>query len=133
MQMFAGATPAARQVQSRILVVSADPSFRNRFLKELGNSEISVEEALSGAHALARLRSLSFDTLILDRQLPDLNAEEVMDLVRRRFPGVQIRLVDVPGREELPDSGPLVETDIALQPAPPVKNPLVLEVDPLPG
>ncbi len=131
--MLAGATLGARQVQGRILVVSADPSFRNRFLKELGNSEIAVEEALSGAHALARLRSLSFDTLILDRQLPDLNAEEVMDLVRRRFPGVQVRLVGAPGREELPDSGPLVETDIAPQSAPPVRNPLASDVDPLPG
>src|SRR6266852_3125355 len=79
------------------------------------------------------LRSLAFDTLILGRQLPDLNAEEVMDLVRRRFPGVQVRIVGSPGREELPDHGPLVETDIALQPAPPVKNPLASEVDALPG
>jgi DNA-binding NtrC family response regulator len=134
MQMSAGATPAARQVRSRILVVSADPSFRNRFLKELGNSEVSVEEALSGAHALARLRSLAFDTLILDRQLPDLNAEEVMDLVRRRFPGVQVRIVGSTGREELPDPGPPVEIDLALQSAaPPVRNPLASQVDSLPG
>ena len=72
-------------IPPRLLVASGNPSFRSRFVSPDG-TDGSVEEAFSGAHALSKLNSLSFDSLILDRQLPDLNVHEVADLVRRRFP-----------------------------------------------
>jgi transcriptional regulator with GAF, ATPase, and Fis domain len=78
----------------RLLVASADPNFRSQFLGESTQPESDVDEAISGAHALAKLNSRSFDTLILDRQLPDLNVHEVAQLVRRRFPQVDVRIVD---------------------------------------
>jgi transcriptional regulator with GAF, ATPase, and Fis domain len=80
-------------IPSRWLIASADPAFRERVLTgfpEYGE----LEEALSGAHALAKLNSLSFDALILDRQLPDLNAHEVADLAKRRFPKIQVSVLD---------------------------------------
>ncbi len=72
-------------IPPRLLVASGNPSFRSQFVSPDGTAG-SVEEAFSGAHALSKLNSLSFDSLILDRQLPDLNVHEVADLVRRRFP-----------------------------------------------
>jgi len=81
---------------ARLLVASADPNFRSQFLSEGLQPESDVDHALSGAHALAKLNSRSFDTLILDRQLPDLNVHEVAQLVRRRFPQVNVRIVDGP-------------------------------------
>jgi transcriptional regulator with GAF, ATPase, and Fis domain len=55
---------------------------------------MSYEQAPSGAEAMARLRSAAFDLLILDCQLPDLNAGEIADIVRKKFPGLRIQLVD---------------------------------------
>ena len=78
----------------RLLVASADPNFRSQFSSEALQPESDVDHALSGAHALAKLNSRSFDTLILDRQLPDLNVHEVAQLVRRRFPQVNVKIVD---------------------------------------
>jgi DNA-binding NtrC family response regulator len=79
-------------IPPRLLVASGNPSFRSRFVSPEGTAG-SVEEAYSGAHALSKLNSLSFDTLILDRQLPDLNVHEVADLVRRRFPQVKVTIM----------------------------------------
>jgi transcriptional regulator with GAF, ATPase, and Fis domain len=87
----------ARSTTPRWLVASADPAFRNPFLQKRADSDADVEEAFSGAHAFAKLGSLEFDTLILDRRLPDLNAHEVAELVRRRFPGVTVSILDSPG------------------------------------
>src|SRR5579862_386318 len=92
--MSTGANPV-RSTAPKILVASADPAFRHPYLKsEAGEPE--VEEAFSGAHAFAKLRTLDFDTLILDRRLPDLNAHEMAELVRRRFPEVYVSIQDAP-------------------------------------
>jgi DNA-binding NtrC family response regulator len=89
--------PAIAAAPPRTLVASDNPAFRHRFLSA-DHAESVVEEAFSGAHALSKLNSLCFDTLILDRQLPDLNVYEVADLVRRRFPQVKVSIVS---REEM--------------------------------
>jgi DNA-binding NtrC family response regulator len=83
---------------TRLLVASADPNFRSQFLSDTLQPQSNVVEALSGAHALAKLNSRPFDTLILDRQLPDLNVHEVAQLVRRRFPQINVQILDAPGQ-----------------------------------
>jgi transcriptional regulator with GAF, ATPase, and Fis domain len=92
--MLSGASPAAHQENCRVLIASSDPSIRSRSIAETGNQKVSYEEAPSGAQAMARLRSVPFDLLILDRRLPDLNADEVAEIVRKKFPGLRIQLVD---------------------------------------
>jgi DNA-binding response OmpR family regulator len=92
--MFSGAIPAAHQENCRVLIASSDPNIRNRSIAETGSENVSYEEAPSGAQAMARLRTMAFDLLILDRRLPDLNAEEVAEIVRKKFPGLRIQLVD---------------------------------------
>jgi transcriptional regulator with GAF, ATPase, and Fis domain len=82
------------QIPSRLLIASADARFRSQFLSESSRPEGNIDEALSGAHALAKLSSHCFDTLILDRRLPDLNVHEVAEMVRRRFPTIRIQILD---------------------------------------
>ena len=135
--MFSGAIPAARKETSRVLIASSDPGIRNRSLAETSGQDVFVEETPTGAQAMARLRSLAFDLLILDRRLPDLDAEEVAEIVRKKFPSMRIQLVDsaAPAQEkpapptanltinkELPEKRPIISTD-----------PIVMEPGGLPG
>lgn len=92
--MAAGAIPAAHQDSCRVLIASSDPGVRDRSIAETGGQKMFFEEAPSGAEAMARLRSMAYDLLILDRRLPDLNADEVAEIVRKKFPGLRIQLVD---------------------------------------
>jgi DNA-binding NtrC family response regulator len=92
--MFSGARPAAQPENCRVLIASSDPNIRNRTIAEAGHLKASYEEAPTGAQAMAKLRSIAFDLLILDRQLPDLKAEEVAEIVRKKFPALRIQLVD---------------------------------------
>jgi transcriptional regulator with GAF, ATPase, and Fis domain len=105
--MSVGAIPAAHQENRRILIASPDPGIRSRSIAESIGQKVSFEEVPSGAQAMAKLRSVAFDMLILDRQLPDLNADEVAEIVQKRFPGLRIQLVDSSApSEERPDPKP---------------------------
>ncbi len=78
----------------RILVASADSSFRKRLMKSVGYAHASSEEAVGGAHALAKLAQDCCDRVLLDRHLPDLDSAEVAELIRQRYPRVEVEVVD---------------------------------------
>ena len=59
------------------------------------------EQASGGADALARLESGFWQVLFLDRHLQDLDATELSDTVRRRFPEIEVVLLDAEN-----DAGP---------------------------
>ena len=103
------------QTATRTLVASDNPAFRRQFLSP-DRPDDSVEEAFSGAHALSKMGSVSFDTLILDRHLPDLNVQEVAELVRRRFPQVKVTILTSP--EERIAIAPLQEPPAKSIPTP---------------
>src|SRR5271169_2419414 len=119
--MSIGAIPAAHQDSCRILIASSDPNIRTRSIADTIGQKVSFEEAPSGAEAMARLRSVAFDLLILDRRLPDLNADEVAEIVRKKFPGLRIQLVDssvAPEEKASPQvRNSVIDNVIAPQPA----------------
>jgi len=92
--MSSGAQPIPKSEQIRLLVASPDPVFRKMFAQSGLQSHERVEEVSSGSQALSRLESTPFDVLVLDKHLPDLNSQEIADLVRRRFSPMEVRLVD---------------------------------------
>jgi DNA-binding NtrC family response regulator len=90
-----------------ILVASPSSAVRQRVLESLRPSVRRVEQACGGAEALVHLEKGFWQTLFLDRRLPDLNAEELSQTIRHRFPGVEVVLVDSEPEAEPP---PAVET-----------------------
>ena len=92
--MAAIATPSFVRSRSRILVASADPAVRKRVLQDPLYAESDSEEAVGGAHALAKLLQFSCDSVLLDRNLPDLDAAEVAEQIRKQFPRVEVEMLD---------------------------------------
>ena len=74
---------------------------RDQYVRKLGGHG-PVETASGGAEALVRLESGRWHMLFLDRRLPDLDAEELVGIVERRFPGIRVVLLDSDSVE--PDS-----------------------------
>jgi transcriptional regulator with GAF, ATPase, and Fis domain len=91
--MAAIATPNLLRSQ-RILVASGNSLFRRHVMENPRHQEQVSEEALGGAHALSRLAQFSYDSVLLDRSLPDLDANEVAAIIRKRYPQTEIELVD---------------------------------------
>jgi transcriptional regulator with GAF, ATPase, and Fis domain len=92
--MAATATPGLMRARNRILVASADPSFRKRMMEDLVHAGSLSEEAVSGAHALAKLLHFPCDSVLIDQHLPDLDAREVAEQIRRQFPRIEVELLD---------------------------------------
>jgi DNA-binding NtrC family response regulator len=141
--MAAIAAPQLVRSRSRILVASANPSFRRQLLESPLFASSYGEEAVGGAHALAKLLQFSCDSVLLDRNLPDLDAAEVAELIHKRYPRIEIEFVDSrPGStpaEELElqhaEKAPITDGDFSLtrDPHGPSHEPRFNDVEPLPA
>jgi DNA-binding NtrC family response regulator len=88
----AEAHPAIRN--SRVLVASSNESFRRRWAGRPEYETAEMGEAAGGADALAKLESANWGEVLLDRHLHDLDAEEVLRIIRERHPHLLVRVVD---------------------------------------
>jgi DNA-binding NtrC family response regulator len=88
------AFPVVARSAGGALIASASSAVRAQVLESLKGRWRPVEHALGGAEALAKLERGDWQVLFLDRRLPDLDSEELMAIVERRFPEVQVALVD---------------------------------------
>ena len=91
------ATPVLRADEARsikVLLVSPNMRLRTALREKLRTPRWSLIEALSGAEALEYLQEEPSEILLVDPQLPDLEAGEFSGLVREQFPGSQILTVN---------------------------------------
>jgi DNA-binding NtrC family response regulator len=85
------------------LIASASSVVREQVLRNLSSRWRPAQQARSGAEALVKLETGTWQVLFLDRCLPDLNSEELVAMVERRFPSIQVVLLDSSGT--IPDAG----------------------------
>lgn len=79
------------------LIASPDSALREHVLHRLNGRCRPVQQALGGAEALAKLEKGDWQVLFLDRRLPDLDADELIAIIQRRFPGTQLVMLDSDG------------------------------------
>jgi DNA-binding NtrC family response regulator len=91
-----------RSPDPAVIVASSNPGLRKHIVQNLLLSRISAAEALGGADALGKLESSECQLLLLDRKLPDLDAEELLQIIHRRYPGIDVLLLDEAGNPALP-------------------------------
>jgi len=80
-----------------VLVASPSTALREKVRRSLHDPSWPVQEVTGGADALAKLESGDWQLLFLDRRLPDLDAEEVIQIIKIRFPGIQVIMLDSDG------------------------------------
>jgi DNA-binding NtrC family response regulator len=76
------------------LIASPSRSLREQVLHSMNGRWRPVQQAFGGADALVKLEEGKWQILFLDRRLPDLDSNELMAVVQRRFPGIQVVLLD---------------------------------------
>ncbi len=84
---------ADRRAQPRILVVDDDATFRemvNDFLETRGYAVRGVGD---GEAALALLREMAFDLLLVDLRMPRMGGIELIRRVKRLYPDVRIMVL----------------------------------------
>jgi DNA-binding NtrC family response regulator len=86
--------PSPSSYANHILVASPSHVVRQRVRDSLRSPSRRFKQASGGAEALVDLESGFWQVLFLDRDLPDLNAEELSATVRQRYPGIEVVLLD---------------------------------------
>jgi transcriptional regulator with GAF, ATPase, and Fis domain len=87
-------------VRNRVLIASADPLFRLRVMRKSIFAGCDCEQAVGGAHALAKLKQITCTNVLLDRYLPDLDSEELAKLIEKRYPEITVSFLDSKIAEE---------------------------------
>src|SRR5512146_477862 len=77
-----------------VLIATPNDSLRKRIYDTLSGWQWPVHEAYSGADALDKLEVSECDLLLLDHNLPDLDAMELRQMVKERFPGIDLMMLD---------------------------------------
>lgn len=85
-----------------VLIASPSTFFREQVLHSLDGMDRPVHEASGGAEALVKLEDGDWQVLFLDRRLPDLDAEELIQIIKLRFPGIEVVLLDSDSGQPLP-------------------------------
>jgi CheY-like chemotaxis protein len=79
---------------SRVLVASSSESFRRLWAAKPEYETVEMEVVAGGADALEKLESEDWGEVLLDRHLHDLDADEVLQIIRGRDPHLLVRVVD---------------------------------------
>ena len=76
------------------VVASSDPYFRDQILKRLESRCWVGQEVSGGAEALAKVEEGGCRALLLDRWLPDLHVDELIEIVQANHPEVEVIVLD---------------------------------------
>jgi DNA-binding NtrC family response regulator len=77
-----------------VLVASPSTVLREQVRRTLQQDRGPIHEVQGGADALVKLESGHWQLLFLDRRLHDLDVEELMAIIKLRFPGIEVVLLD---------------------------------------
>ena len=87
---------------ARLLVVDDDPRSAEVTAELLRRAGYAVDVALSGTEALARVRSGTPDLMLLDYEMPDMDAPEVLDQLRSGADRVSFPVIILTGARPSP-------------------------------
>ena len=97
--------PMIARAAGGALIASPSKALREQVLRSLNGRWRPVQHALGGAETLVKLGEGDCQVLFLDRRLPDLASEELIAIIQRRFPGIQVVLLDSDAALPADDAG----------------------------
>jgi len=84
----------------KILVVDDEKKIANVLAERLGLRGFDATPVYDGTSALSQLGKDTFDGIILDLRLPDIDGMEVLRQTKERFPNIRIVVLSGHGNEQ---------------------------------
>jgi DNA-binding NtrC family response regulator len=92
----------AATMQSRILVVDDEQGIREQLSRWLYHEGYKTELAANAKEALALVRKINFNVILLDLRLPDLNGLEVLEQLHKDYPDICVIVLTGHGENDSP-------------------------------
>jgi CheY-like chemotaxis protein len=83
----------------RLLIVEDDAGERMSIAELIGDEDVEISTADTGADALGQLQGKVFDCVVLDLRLPDMSGFDVLDELARKQPVLDVPVVVFTGKE----------------------------------
>ena len=74
----------ADQGNKRVLVVDDDPQLRRNTVVLIEGGDVEVDEAATGAEAIAAVRANRYDCMVLDLSLPDMDGRSMLETLQQQ-------------------------------------------------
>lgn len=81
----------------KILIVDDEPAIRDALLEALTRVGYRVDAVTDGRQALKQLRDSTYDILLVDVRMPDLDGREFYNILMQRAPEVASRVLFMTG------------------------------------
>jgi CheY-like chemotaxis protein len=92
----APAPPTASPARRRVLVID-DEAMICRAIEQVLSDNHDVQIAMTGADALALVASSTFDVILCDVMMPDMNGHQLYRRIAAQYPGLERRFVFMTG------------------------------------
>ncbi len=86
-----------KNLGQQILVIEDDEEIAEAMVEELRERNYRVSHAATGVEGLASLRQTSFDLLIVDRMLPEIDGLSIIELLRKDDRAIPILIISALG------------------------------------
>jgi HAMP domain-containing protein/CheY-like chemotaxis protein/putative methionine-R-sulfoxide reductase with GAF domain len=96
--------------RKRLLIVEDNPAEQLSIRELLGDSDIDVTVADTGAEALERVAKESFDCVVLDLRLPDMTGFDILERMREIPAAIDLPVVVFTGKELSPEEDARLHT-----------------------
>jgi len=101
----------------RALLIDDEEELVTTLVERLGYRGIEAEYSLDGYEALGKMRSGSFDVVVLDLKLPGMGGQEVLARLKSEYPNIPVILITGHGAlENEPEGRPEGVFDYLLKP-----------------
>jgi len=87
-------------IKGKLLIVDDEPAIRWALRKTLQGMNFEIAEAETGEQAIALLRTIHFDAVLLDIAMPGMNGVETCKRIRKLMPLLGIVMLTVRNTEE---------------------------------
>jgi len=87
-EVFRKLEAASCEKPRQVLVAEDDAAVRRETVALIGNGDVNVDEAETGAEVLSAIRSRHYDCVVLDLRLPDMTGNEIFEELERE--GVEL-------------------------------------------
>jgi DNA-binding NtrC family response regulator len=89
-------------MSSRILIVDDEQGIREQITRWLNYEGYRTEQAANAKEALALVRKMNFDVILLDLKLPDMDGFALLEKLHQEYPDICVIILTAFGTEDSP-------------------------------
>jgi DNA-binding NtrC family response regulator len=79
--------------EEKVLLVDDEPEFTEALSERIESRGVKVDTAASGPEALEKIRSRSYDAIVLDLSMPEMDGIETLKRLLKHNPDLQVILL----------------------------------------